>query len=310
MPRTFNRAAAFVKRRQFRAWIFILPGLLCLFLAAPLAAVPALAAGAPAHGGKTMNRIQTMEKNRQQWTGTAAEPLAATDPELAAIRDRLVYGELVNSGSLDAKRQALVVLAALTASQTLGALDGQATAALRVGASPAEIRETLYQCAPYVGFPRVEAALAQFNALLAGNGVALPLENQGTVSEETRLADGLAVQKRIFGADHIDAMRANAPEGQKPLLANYLSAYCFGDFYTRKVLDLRMRELITFSAIVALGGCDPQARAHASANVSVGNSKQNLIDALAIMLPYIGFPRTLNGLACVNAALPEPAARQ
>lgn len=32
----------------------------------------------------------------------------------------------------------------------------------------------------------------------------------------------------------------------------------------------------------------------------MGNSKENLIDALAQMLPYIGFPRTLNALACVN----------
>ena len=37
----------------------------------------------------------------------------------------------------------------------------------------------------------------------------------------------------------------------------------------------------------------------------MGNSKRNLIDALAQSLPYIGFPRTLNALACVNAVVPE-----
>lgn len=268
-------------------------------------AAPATAAVRTDAGGAIMDRVQAMEANRAKWLGDAPSPLAETDPELAAMRDRLVYGEILNQGTLDARRAALVTLAALTASQAPASLEAQAGAALRVGASAADIRETLYQCAPYVGFPRVEAALAVVNPVLKAHGAALPLEPQATVDEKTRLADGIAVQKRIFGAEHIDALRANAPEGQKEIVANYLSAFCFGDLYTRRVLDLRMRELVTFSAIVALGGCDPQARAHAAANVNVGNSRQNLVDALAVMLPIIGFPRTLNGLAAVNAAVPE-----
>lgn len=252
-----------------------------------------------------MDRVRTTETNRAKWLGDAPSPLAETDPELAAMRDRLVYGEILDQGTLDARQAALVTLAALTASQALAPLEAQAGAALRVGASAADIRETLYQCAPYVGFPRVEAALAVVNPVLKAHGAALPLEKQATVDEKTRLADGIAVQKKIFGGEHIDALRANAPEGQKAIIANYLSAFCFGDLYTRRVLDLKMRELVTFSAIVALGGCDPQARAHAAANVNVGNSEQNLVDALAVMLPFIGFPRTLNGLAAVNAAVPE-----
>ena len=254
-----------------------------------------------------MDRVAATEKNRVKWLGEGPSPLADTDPELAAMRDRLVYGEILNEGTLSDRQAALVTLAALTASQGLEALAAQAEAALRVGASPADIREALYQCAAYVGFPRVEAALRVVNPVLKKHGASLPLPSEATVNEGTRLADGLAVQRQIFGAKGIDAMRENAPAGQKAIVANYLSAYCFGDLYTRKVLDLRMRELITFSGIVALGGCDPQAKAHAGANVSVGNTKQNLVDALAVMLPLIGFPRTLNGLAAVNAALPEDA---
>ena len=271
-----------------------------------------VAASAPAAartdaGGTIMDRVQATETNRAKWLGEAPSPLAETDPELAAMRDRLVYGEILDQGTLDARQSALVMLAALTAIQMSAPLEAQAGSALRGGASAADIRETLYQCAPYVGFPRVEAALAVVNPVLKAHGAALPLEKQATVDEKTRLADGIAVQKKIFGGEHIDALRANAPEGQKAVIANYLSAFCFGDLYTRKVLDLKMRELVTFSAIVALGGCDPQARAHAAANVNVGNSKQNLVDALAVMLPIIGFPRTLNGLAAVNAAVPETA---
>ncbi len=100
-------------------------------------------------------------------------------------------------------------------------------------------------------------------------------------------------------------MHDNALEGQKKIVVDYLTAYCFGDFYTRNGLDLKMRELVVFTAINALGGCESQAKSHARANIKVGNTKQNLVDALAIMLPFAGFPRTLNALAALNEACPE-----
>lgn len=253
-----------------------------------------------------MDRIKEMDKNRDKLLGKGSVcPLEKTDPELVAIRDRLIYGEIIGKGTLGEKRQELVTLAALTASQAEAPLKLHAGAALNAGATPVEVRETIYQTAPYVGFPRAESAMRLVNEVFEIRGVKLPLENQGAVTEESRLKDGLAAQGGIFGAGHINKMRDNAPEGQKEIIANYLTAYCFGDFYTRKGLDIKMREIITFSAIVALGGCDPQAKAHAAANVAVGNTRQNLVDALAVMLPYIGFPRTLNGLAAVNAAVPE-----
>lgn len=82
-----------------------------------------------------------------------------------------------------------------------------------------------------------------------------------------------------------------------------LTGWCFGDYFTRKALDLRERELITFLAIVALGGCEAQVRAHENGNVTVGALKQPLIDALEVGLPLLGFPRTLNALAVVNDVL-------
>lgn len=258
-----------------------------------------------------MDRIRAMENNRGKLFGhTEQSGLAITDPELVAIRDRLVLGEIAGKGSLDDKQRELVAIAALAAGQAVATLGINVEAALNAGATPVEIKETVYQIAPYIGFPRSEAAITFMNGVFEKRGIKMPLEPQGTVSEESRFRDGLAVQKKIFGAENIEKMQANAPEGQQEIVTNYLSAFCFGDFYTRKGLDIKMRELVTFSAIVALGGCDPQAKAHAAANISVGNSKQNLVDALAAMLPYIGFPRTLNGLAAVNAAVPEQAQRQ
>lgn len=257
-------------------------------------------------GEYAMDRINAADETRARILGSKIpSAMSATDPELAAIRDRLIFGEIANASSLDDKRRELITLASLTANQAFTTLKIHIAAALNVGATPVEIKETIYQTAPYVGFPRADAAIAIVNEMFKERGIRMPLESQSTVSEQSRFEDGLAVQKKIFGSENIEKMQKNAPEGQQALVTNYLSAFCFGDFYTRKGLDLKMRELITFSAIVSLGGCDPQARAHAAANISVGNSKQNLVDALAAMLPYIGFPCTLNGLAAVNAAVPD-----
>ena len=225
---------------------------------------------------------------------------AQTDPDLAAMRDRLISGK----NSLDSGMRRLVTIAVLTTLQTMDELPGQTTAALRDGVSPVAIREALYQCAPYIGFPRTEAALRLVNETFLKHGVTLPLESQATVTEESRFRDGLAVQKSIFD-DAIDAMHAATPEAQKTIMVTHLSAFCFGDIYTRRGLDVKTRELLTFSIISALGGCESQVKSHVQGNANAGNGKKTLVDALETALPLVGFPRTLNALACVNAVLPE-----
>lgn len=140
-------------------------------------------------------------------------------------------------------------------------------------------------------------------AVFAEKGIVLPLTSGQTVTEESRLLDGIAAQKLIFG-DHIDAMRAAAPKNQKNI-QDYLSAYCFGDFYTRKFLTIHERELLTFSILASQGGCEGQIKAHVGGNAAVGNGKEVLLAALTVCLPYIGFPRALNALSCINEVLPE-----
>ena len=85
---------------------------------------------------------------------------------------------------------------------------------------------------------------------------------------------------------------------------DFLAANCFGDYYTRKVLNMQERELLTFAAIISLGGADPQARGHVAANLKVGNTRKQLLDVITVALPYIGYPRTLNALAAINSIVP------
>lgn len=220
------------------------------------------------------------------------------DADLESIFNNFVYGEVYNHGTLEPKLRELVTLVSLTASQGTDMIKPHVETALNVGVSPIEIKEALYQCSPYVGFPRVFAALEKANEVFKEKNISLPIESQSTVTESTRFDKGLEIQTNTFGTRILDAHN-NAPGNQKHI-QNFLSANCFGDFYTRKGLNMKERELLTFIMIVSLGGAEPQAASHASANISIGNSKDMLIEAVTQCLPYIGYPRTLNAIAIIN----------
>ncbi len=52
--------------------------------------------------------------------------------------------------------------------------------------------------------------------------------------------------------------------------------------------------------LAALGGCDQQVKGHVAANLHVGNDRAKLITVLTQLLPFIGYPRTLNGLRAID----------
>ena len=247
-----------------------------------------------------MNREEKAEVINKKWFNQENCCDDGKDSEFKEIIKNFVYGDNLSRNILTDKQKVLIILTVLTTVQTLKPLIKYTKAALNLEVKPEEITETLYQCAPYIGISRVQAALDEVNEVFVQQNIKFPLENQATVDEATRFIKGITVQQSIFGKENINTMRENAPEELKHI-QDYLSAYCFGDYYTRGTLDLKMRELITFSAIICLGGCEPQAKAHASANISVGNTKEMLIEAATQCLPFIGFPRTLNAIGCISA---------
>ncbi|MDP4206394.1 MAG: carboxymuconolactone decarboxylase family protein, partial [Bacteroidota bacterium] len=135
--------------------------------------------------------------------------------------------------------------------------------------------------------------------------IKLPLEGQSTTNHENRFEKGLALQKTIFG-DMIDKLYEQSPKNQLHF-QHFLSDNCFGDYQTRNGLDVKTRELLTYSMLISMGGAESQVKGHIRGNANVGNNKQTLIDVTTQLLPYIGYPRTLNALGCLNEVLPEPS---
>jgi Uncharacterized homolog of gamma-carboxymuconolactone decarboxylase subunit len=250
-----------------------------------------------------MDRVEKSKEKYKQLFGDGIPAAYATDPDFQDILSRFIFGEVFHQGSLDDKQRELITLVVLTTNQTIPQLKAHVHASLNVGLTPIEIKEAVYQCAPYVGFPKTLNAIAEINEVFKARNIALPLESQKQVEEETRINQGLAVQVEIFG-DIIARNRENPPANQKHI-QDYLSAFCFGDFYTRRGLDLKTRELLTLCIVSSLGGCESQVKSHVRGNLNVGNDKETMITALTHCLPYMGFPRTLNALNCVNEIIPE-----
>jgi 4-carboxymuconolactone decarboxylase len=46
-------------------------------------------------------------------------------------------------------------------------------------------------------------------------------------------------------------------------------------------------------------------KGHVAGNLNVGNDRATLLAVLTQLLPFIGYPRTLNGLAVINEIAPK-----
>jgi 4-carboxymuconolactone decarboxylase len=249
------------------------------------------------------NRIERAGKKYQELFG---EQIMAskTDPELMNILQRLIFGEVFYTGNLDDKTRELITITTLTTNQTLPQLKVHTHAALNVGVTPIEIREVIYQSAPFIGYPKVLNALEIINEVFKTRGIRLPLENKGTVKESERLEKGKEKQYPLYG-DKMKENMKDLPGGLGEAIPNMLTESCFGDFYTRGGLDIKTRELTIFCALATLGGTERQMASHAVGNLKVGNTKETLISAMVQCYPYIGFPRISNAINVIKEAKAE-----
>lgn len=220
-----------------------------------------------------------------------------TDPEFMEIVEHFAFGEVVEEPGQELPDDVryLAILAALLGCQGLDVYQGMLPKALDAGLTPVMVKEVLYQAVDYLGIGRVMPFLGAANEILTARGVKLPLPAQGTTTAEDRLEKGAEAQAEIFGAHMKEAWKAGH-------INRWLAVNCFGDYYTRGGLDLKQRELITFCFLAAQGGCEPQLTAHAKGNMNLGNDKDFLIRVVSQCLPYIGYPRSLNAVNCVNKA--------
>lgn len=245
-----------------------------------------------------MDRIELCKKNYAALFGGEALSGQGTDPEMMDLLQKFIFGEVFQTGNLDIKTREMITCVTLTTMQTLPQLKGHIGASLNIGITPIEVRESIYLCAPFIGFPKTLNALATANEVFKEQGIVLPLEKQGMVNEQNRGTKGAEIQQPLYG-DAIKKALKDLPDGLGDDVARFLTEYGFGDIYTRGGLDLKTKELLVYAVITTLEA-DSQLRSHTLSNIKLGNDKSTLTSVVIQCLPYIGFPAAMKTLRIIQ----------
>ena len=252
-----------------------------------------------------MNREERTEQKMQELFHSHAAGDEGSDGEFMQILQGYIFGDVCYTGSLDNRTRELVTVTVLTVLSALPQIKAHVGASLNAGCTPVEIREAVYQCAPFIGFPKTLNAIAAMNEVFLQQGIDLPLPKQSTLkSSEERYEKGLNIQFPLY-RDEIKDRYTWLPKPFDEAVPRFLTELCFGDFNTRAGLDGKTRELLTVVLLTALGGAEVQVKSHVEGALKAGNTKEEIVCALVHASGYMGIPRLFNALNTCKELLTE-----
>ena len=109
--------------------------------------------------------------------------------------------------------------------------------------------------------------------------------------DATRRERGLARLAELDDEPGGEAFLANLGD-----LGDLTVDFVFGDVHCRDGLAIRERELVIVAVLAALGGLEPQVRAHLRAARAAGVDDRELEETIVQIAPYAGFPRAINAM--------------
>src|SRR3979409_256127 len=82
-----------------------------------------------------------------------------------------------------------------------------------------------------------------------------------------------------------------------PQVATYVLETIYGEVYQSEVLDSRTRQIVTVSALATLGTAAPQLRTHIGGAMRCGVTREELVEIMMQLVPYVGVAAAINGVA-------------
>ena len=226
--------------------------------------------------------------------------LYPNNPALQEILERLAKDARAKAGAISSRERRIVTIAAVAGTGCDQAFTAERLQALvaEPGFLVEDARECLYQATAYIGAGRSARLFAAFEQAMQDaeiDAIDLTKAEQGD-----RRRKGNDIQIAGFG-EGIRNFWEKGPADTAPV-REFLAENCFGDYYARPGLSWSERELFTFSLLASLGFVPPQLLAHAKANIACGNGRDKLLAAIWTLLPWIGYPSTLNAISAVEQA--------
>lgn len=91
-----------------------------------------------------------------------------------------------------------------------------------------------------------------------------------------------------------------------PGASDWVVGAVFGGTYQREGLELRDRQMLNMAVLAAMGGTEPQLTGHIKTAVNVaGMSREEVAECFVHLMPYIGIPKVLAAMRCMEAAFGE-----
>ncbi|ANJ67548.1 4-carboxymuconolactone decarboxylase [Halothiobacillus diazotrophicus] len=122
-------------------------------------------------------------------------------------------------------------------------------------------------------------------------------------SDDDRFRRGWAKLQEVDGAAAERVM--TALQDIAPDLGRYIVEFAYGDVYAHPGLDNRTREIVTVSALAAMGNAQPQLKIHIHAALNVGCTRPEIVEIMMQMAVYAGFPAALNGMFAAKDVFAE-----
>ena len=187
------------------------------------------------------------------------ENLKDVAPDLVKYIIEFSLGDIYCRPGTTLQEKEIAVVAALTATGNAAPqLKVHINGALNVGVSPEELVEVIMQMSSYSGFPTAINGINSLNEVLQEKKVdfkPVPGEkefNRFTIGLEWL---GKLDENQVKVLD--ETFRDIAPD-----MTEFIVSFGYGDIYSRKNLDPKMRQIATITALTAMGTAQPQQAFH------------------------------------------------
>jgi 4-carboxymuconolactone decarboxylase len=114
---------------------------------------------------------------------------------------------------------------------------------------------------------------------------------------------GLEIRRDMFGPANSDQVLQSATDFTRPL-QELVTRYCFGEVWTRSLLDRKTRSMLTMALLVALNRPN-QLRGHVRGAVKNGVSKDEIREVLLHSMIYAGVPAGVDSFQHATDVLKE-----
>jgi 4-carboxymuconolactone decarboxylase len=125
-----------------------------------------------------------------------------------------------------------------------------------------------------------------------------PRTDQGSVTDEQRAAQGMAVRREVLGNDHVDRAVAATTEFTAPF-QDLITRYAWGDIWSRPGLSRAERSMITLTALAVLRQ-EEELAMHLRAALVNGLTPPQIQEVLLQVAVYAGVPAANRAFAIAS----------